>query len=508
MNEALLKRDAIDRWILGVRSEFEQLLQQYVEIPSVSMDPDRAGDIRRQAEACSASFRAYGGTAQIIETPGNPVVHAKFDVGPGCPTVTVYNHMDVQPATEPEWDSEPFEFVKDGDRYLGRGSTDDKGPALSALFAARYAREAGLPINIHFIWELEEEIGSPNFEAALRKGGASLATDSVVVSDTIWIARGKPAVPAGLRGTQGFRITLTTGATDQHSGVTGGAARNPIGELAQLLGEMYDARTGRCRIPGFYDDVIPATKAELAEFRSSGFTVAGFMKDHMFTSLRTKDPIDVMTRIWALPTFEVHGLVGGYTGPGVKTIIPPRAELKISNRLVPDQDSAKITKALIAFVKARIPDAQVFAEGRLAPYKGITTGPYAEAARQALKFGFGKFPAFVREGGSIGAIITMERLLKAPVMFIGLSLPEHGYHAPNENFDWGQASGGIRSFVKYFEQLAKMGKAGAEAARRIAGAAPSVHRVTKAGKSGLAKSPAKPSRKKSVTQRGAKTRKN
>src|SRR5207245_2206892 len=125
----------------------------------------------------------------------------------------------------------------------------------------------GLPINIHFLWELEEEIGSPNFEAALRKGGSAFETDSVVVSDTIWIARGKPAVPAGLRGTQSFRITLTTGATDQHSGVTGGAARNPIGELAQLVSEMYDARSGRCKIPGFYDDVIPATKAELEEFR-------------------------------------------------------------------------------------------------------------------------------------------------------------------------------------------------------------------------------------------------
>jgi acetylornithine deacetylase/succinyl-diaminopimelate desuccinylase-like protein len=471
MNESKLAREEIDRWIGTIREEFQTRLAEWVAIPSISMDPSRASDIRRQVDVAAAAFRAWGAEVEVIETSGNPVLHARFDVGPGCPTVTIYNHLDVQPATEPEWRTDPFVLRADGDTWYGRGSTDDKGPALTALYAAHYAHEAGMPINIRFLWECEEEIGSPSLEPALVAAGSRLATDSVAVCDTIWISRGRPAVATGLRGTQGLRIVLQTGETDQHSGVTGGAARNPIGELAWLVSEMYDARSGACHIPGFMDDVIPPSKEELDGFRKSGFNVSGFMKDHLFRSLRTKDPEEVMRRIWALPTFEVHGIVGGYTGPGVKTIIPPKAEVKISIRLVPRMDPVKIMKALKAFVKSRIPDAVIDVEAPLAPYRGVTTGPYAEAACEAFRFGFGRAPAFVREGGSIGAVLTMEKRLAAPVMFIGLSLPEHGYHAPNENFDWGQASGGIRTFVKYFEQLARMGKGGAEEARRAMEAA-------------------------------------
>src|SRR6185503_12990522 len=164
-----------------------------------------------------------------------------------------------------------------------------------------------------------------------------LATDSVIVSDTIWVSRERPAAPAGLRGLMGMRITLATGATDQHSGTTGGAARNPIGELMALVCEMYDPRTGEVKIPGFYDEVVPPTEAELKDFQNSGFSVAAFKKDHLFKSLRTEDPLEVMRRIWAQPTLEVHGVMGGYIGPGVKTIIPPKAEVKLTTRLVPNQ---------------------------------------------------------------------------------------------------------------------------------------------------------------------------
>ena len=440
------------------RDRFEATLRELVEIPTVSADPDRDSDIRRAADRAAQLIRDFGGQASILETAGNPLVHGRFDVDGNAPTVTVYNHLDVQPAsraTEP-WRTEPFVFTKDGDRYFGRGTTDDKGPALTALWGIRAARQNGVRANIRVLWELEEEIGSPNFESGIAPHAKALATDSVVVSDTIWVSRKQPACPAGLRGLQGFELVLETGETDQHSGTAGGAARNPIGELMKLVSEMYDATTGKVKIKGFYDDVVPPSKAEIEEFRRSGFSVKQFKKDHLYKKIRTEDALDVMKRIWAMPTFEVHGLVGGYTGPGIKTIIPPRAAVKISCRIVPNQDPRKILKLVRDFVKAHNPDVKVVAEAAMLPYKAPTSGPLADAVRDAMKFSFGREPVFVREGGSIGAVVSMEKILKCPVVFLGLSLPEHGYHAPNENYDWSQARGGMVAFARYFENVSRL----------------------------------------------------
>lgn len=453
-----IEKKTLKAWAVSERGAFEDTLKQFVEIPSVSSEPQRKPDVLRCAEAAVELIQRFGGKAKILKTDGHPIIHGRFKASAKAPTLTIYNHMDVQPAsreTEP-WRTDPFVFTKDGDRYFGRGTTDDKGPALSALWGIKAAREAGVPLNINLLWELEEEIGSPSFEGAIKANAKELATDHILVSDTIWVSRAQPACPAGLRGLQGFTLSLETGQTDQHSGVTGGAARNPLGELMQLVSEMYDARTGRVKIKGFYDDVEPPSKEELRDFRASGFTVKQFKKDHLFKSLRTEDPIEVMKRIWAMPTFEVHGLVGGYTGPGIKTVIAPRAEVKISCRLVPRQDPKKIQKLVREFVKRRNPDVKIEIENQMWPYKAPTTGPLADAVRDAMKFSFGKEPVFVREGGSIGAVISMEKVLESPVMFLGLSLPEHGYHAPNENYDWQQASGGIVAFVKYFDNVARL----------------------------------------------------
>jgi len=443
------------------RGAFESLLAEFVEVPSVSADPERKGDVERIAELGAATLRRFGATADIHRIPGGPpIVLGSFDAGPGLPTVTVYNHLDVQPAskeTEP-WRTEPFKFTVKGDTYFGRGSTDDKGPALTALYGAKAARDAGVPVNIRFLWETEEEVGSPHFAETLKKIGSAAATDAVVVSDTVWVSRQRPALSTGLRGLQRFHFHLETAETDQHSGSTGGAARNPVAELCQLASEIFDARTGRVKIPGFYDDVAKPTKQELADFRASGFSVKAFMKEYGFRSIRTKDPMEIMKRLWALPTFEVHGLVGGYQGPGVKTIVPPRAELKATVRMVPDMKAEKLIRQVKAFVKKKAPDVRVEAGSSAAPYKGHTSGPFIEAAQRAVRFAFGKDPVFVRQGGTIGAVLSMEQILKVPIAFMGLSLPEHGYHAPNENYDWGQASGGMVAFAKYFEEVAALPK--------------------------------------------------
>jgi len=452
-----LTREQLESVARSRRVDFESLLREFVEIPSVSADPAHNADVEAIAEKAAATIRRFGGHAELHRVPGgNPLVLGGFESGPGRPTVTVYNHMDVQPAsreTEP-WRSDPFVFTKQGDTYFGRGTTDDKGPALAALLGALTALEAGVPINIRFLWEAEEEIGSPYFAETLRRLGAAAATDAVVVSDTVWVSRGRPSLSAGLRGLQRITFHLETAETDQHSGTTGGAARNPVAELAQLASQIFDARTGRVKIPGFYDDVAKLTRQELEGFARSGFSVRSFMRDHGFKSIRTKDTIDVMKRLWALPTFEIHGLVGGYTGPGVKTIVPPRAELKASVRLVPEMKGDKIVRLVKAFVRKHNPDVVIEAGASAAPYKGVTSGPYVEAARRAITFAFGKQPVFVREGGTIGAVLSMEQILKVPIVFMGLSLPDHGYHAPNENFDWGQASGGIVAFAKLFEEVA------------------------------------------------------
>jgi acetylornithine deacetylase/succinyl-diaminopimelate desuccinylase-like protein len=441
-----------------VRGEFEKLLKQFVEIPTVSSNPEHKRDIERCAELAASTLERFGGKAKIYETPGHPVVHGVFGDDPDLPTVTIYNHLDVQPAsreTEP-WTTDPFIMEIDGDTYRGRGTTDDKGPALSALYAVRAAREAGTPLNIRMLWEFEEEVGSGNFEGVLKANRHEMATDSVLVSDTIWVSRQQPACPAGLRGLLGILLSLETGETDQHSGVTGGAARNPIGELMKLVSEMYDAGTGKVKIKGFYDDVEMPTKKEIQEFSKSGFSVRKFKKDHLFKSLRTEDPVELMKRIWTLPTMEVHGLVGGYTGPGVKTIIPPRAEVKMTCRLVPNQTPDSMARLIKDFVKSKNPDVRVEMRERMFPFKSPTEGPFADAIREAMRFSFGKEPVFVREGGSIGAVTSMEKVLKCPVMFLGLSLPEHGYHAPNENYDWQQASGGMVAIHRYLELVANL----------------------------------------------------
>jgi acetylornithine deacetylase/succinyl-diaminopimelate desuccinylase-like protein len=452
-----LTRQALEDFARRERAGFEDLLRDLVEVPSVSADPAHRGDIERVAELAAATIRRFGGRAEQYRVPdGNPIVLGAFDTGPDRPTVTVYNHLDVQPAskeTEP-WETEPFTFTRRGDTYFGRGTTDDKGPALTALYGARAALEARVPVNIRFLWETEEEVGSPHFAETLRTIGPAAATDAVVVSDTVWVSRGRPSLSCGLRGLQRFVFRLETAETDQHSGTTGGAARNPVAELAQLAAEIFDARTGRVKIPGFYQDVAPLTRREAEDFRRSGFSVAGFIKDHGFKSIRTRDPMDVMKRLWALPTFEIHGLVGGYTGPGVKTIVPPRAELKASVRLVPDMKADKVVRLVKAFVKKKNPDVTVEAGSSAPWYKGALTGPHVEAARRAVRFAFGKDPVFVRQGGTIGAVLAMEQILKVPITFIGLSLPDHGYHAPNENYDWGQASGGIAALARYFEEAA------------------------------------------------------
>lgn len=438
-----------------LRPTYEGWLRRLVEIPSVSSDPARRADVARAAGAAAELVERLGGRARVVRTGGHPLLVGELAGPPGAPCLTLYNHLDVQPAqAEAEgWRSDPFRLVKRSGRYFGRGTTDDKGPALAALFGAAAARAAGVSATLKLLWETEEEIGSPHFEATLRRLGRSVATDAVVISDSSWLRRGTPTVTAGLRGWQGFSFSLETAAHDAHSGIVGGAARNPLAELMDLACALHDPRSGRVRVPGFYADVLRPTRKEREGFRRSGFSVEAFRRDNGLRRLRTRDRLEVMERLWAQPTFEVHGLVGGHQGPGLKSVVPWRAELKASCRLAPGQDPARVAALVAAFARKHNPDVVVEVDPGGSPAsRWEPEGPLAAAVKAAVKFAFGREPAFVRDGGTIGTVGSMQRVLGCPVGFLDLSLPDHGYHAPNENFEWEQAAGGMAAFARLLEE--------------------------------------------------------
>jgi acetylornithine deacetylase/succinyl-diaminopimelate desuccinylase-like protein len=453
-------KSELQNTIANLRQEFADKLAALVGIPSVSMEPDRHADVRRCADLACAYLRESGAQAEVIATQGLPLVVGRVIQDPAFPTVTIYNHLDVQPADpvkDEGWRTSPFTLETIGDRFHGRGATDDKGPALTALFAVRLALAAKVKLNFQFLWECEEEIGSPSFAAALAtlsKGQPGLNTDSIVVSDTIWPSANQPAIPIGLRGLLAFVVRLQTGDKAVHSGTTGGAARNPVGELCALIAECYDAKTGKVRIPGFYDGIRQPTARERRDLARAGFARKSFQKAHGLRSLRFADDARLREAIMTKPTFEVHGLTGGYAGPGFKTIVPHAAEAKLSCRLVPEQEPKKIFRRIKHFIAGKCPDAEVVFDAALAPYLADSNGPFLQAALAAAKETFGKDAALTREGGSIGAVVTMAKVLRKEVVLLGLSLPEDGYHAINESFSWRQAERGMALFYRYFHNLA------------------------------------------------------
>lgn len=430
-----MRNENIASYISGVRRKFEQMLKELVEIPTVSADPAHRDDIHRAAHVAEKFLRLSGAQTQLVQTPGNPVILGRFEVNGARRTVTIYNHLDVQPADESEWKQDPFVFRKQGGKYFGRGSTDDKGPALTALLAAQYAVSSRIPVNIQCVWELEEEIGSPHFEGFLRGKKDELKSDSVVVIDSVWISANRPCVYYALRGNITGSMILETASSAVHSGVTGGVAVNPLFELCRVVAQCYDPDSGKVLIPGLYEGVVEPAAAEYANFRKSGFHLRKWAQSYGLRKVQVKSRGEAVERLWCRPTFEVIGIVGGYAGPGVKAAIPARAELKFSCRLAPNQNPQRISTQLRKHIKKLNTDVRVVFHSAIRPYLGAYDGPYARAASDAFLYGFSKRPVFIRAGGSDGAIILLHQYLKAHINLMGLSLPEHGYHAPNEYFE-------------------------------------------------------------------------
>jgi acetylornithine deacetylase/succinyl-diaminopimelate desuccinylase-like protein len=435
---------------------FRARLKTLVEQPTVS--PGKLDDraILAGVDVAAKLLAESGAQVDVVPTRGTPSVLARFAHPNPVARVVIYNHYDVQPADGGKWEqADPFGFEvrSDPEReflYLGRGTTDDKGPALCAVRAAEWVARHQLPIEIITLWETEEEIGSPHFEDVLSSRKDLLKGDCVIVSDTIWPSAETPAISVGLRGGMLATLTLRTGAKEVHSGLAGGVARNPVRELAVLASAIDQAAFWKL-------DAVDPSPDELASFMRSGFETEYFKSSHQLEKLRTELPIEMMVGLWSRPTFEAHAIAGGYQGRGVKSTIADSAELKVSFRLVPEQQPDRLFARLQQFVQLFNPDVEITRVADFVPYRGHTDGPVHDAIVHGMQTAFGSRPELVREGGSIGAVPKMASVLGVPIHFLPLSLPEHGYHSANERFDWKQAKGGIAAFMHTFARLAKVG---------------------------------------------------
>jgi acetylornithine deacetylase/succinyl-diaminopimelate desuccinylase-like protein len=434
-------------------------LKTFLRIPSVSTLPEHVPDVRRAAQFVADSMKTAGlENIEIIATAKHPLVYADWLHAPGKPTVLCYGHYDVQPPDPlDEWISPPFEpVVRDGNLYA-RGSADDKGQMYMHIKAveALVSTTGTLPVNLKFLIEGEEEVGGESVAKFVAENPARLKADVALVSDTELFAEGLPTLCIGLRGLIYTEIEARGPARDLHSGMYGGAAPNAVFGLIELLAKMKDAN-GRIQIPGMYDDVEPPTPAEKRSWEHLPFDEKDFLKDEVGSTQLTGEPgYSVMERTWARPTLEVHGIAGGFTGAGAKTVIPARATAKVSMRMVPNQNPEKIIAAYKKFVADNTP-AGIQTEVRVLSWgPAIMVNPDHPAihvAASAFRDILGKETVFIRSGGSIPIVGDFAKHLGIPTILMGFGLPDDGLHSPNEKYKVANYYAGIMTIAHFFEQ--------------------------------------------------------
>lgn len=446
------------------RDRYVTELGDFLAIPSVSALPAHAGDVRRCAEWLAGEMRRIGlEHVQLMETPGNPVVYADWLHAEGAPTILFYGHYDVQPVDPIElWESPPFEAtVRDGEIYA-RGAADDKGQVFMHLKAieAWLKQQSQLPVNIRVLVEGEEEVGSAHLDAFVSEHKDQLQADVVVVSDSAMFDRDVPSICYSLRGLAYFQIDVRGTSTDLHSGVFGGAVANPAMVLAQILAQAKD-RSGRVKIPGFYDDVRDLSAEEREAWARLPFNEKKYRKDIGAPKLAGEPGYTTLERVWGRPTFEVNGMVSGFTGDGAKTVIPARAMAKVSMRLVPDQDPGRMAELFEAWVRKTAPKTVEVTVTRMhggRPWITSYDNAFVQAAGRAIEQGFGKAPVFCREGGSIPVVSTFQQQLGLPAVLFGVGLPDENAHAPNERLDLGNFHNGIVASAYLYDEIARVGR--------------------------------------------------
>jgi acetylornithine deacetylase/succinyl-diaminopimelate desuccinylase-like protein len=450
---------ATDAFVTENRLRLLGELKEFLRIPSISTLPEHRPDIQRAASFVAESLTRVGMEhVEIVPTANHPLVYADWLHAPGKPTVLCYGHYDVQPADPLElWATPPFEPTeRDGNLY-GRGTADDKGQMYMHVKAIEALRAATgtLPLNLKFLVEGEEEIGGASIARYVAENPEKLRADVALVSDTALYAEGMPTLTVGLRGLVYMEVEAWGPARDLHSGLYGGAAPNAVYGLIEMLGKAKDA-DGRIRIPGIYDDVEEPSPAELESWKHLGFDEAEFLAKEVGSSALTGEPDrSVLERIWSRPTLEVHGIAGGFTGAGSKTVIPARSTAKVSIRLVPRQDPEKVVAAFRAWVAKNTPKGIRTEVRVLSASPGLvvnTDHPAIAVAAHAFADVYGKPTVYIRDGGSIPIVGDFAEHLGIPTVLMGFGLPDDGLHSPNEKYKIENYYLGIRTIAHFFEQ--------------------------------------------------------
>jgi acetylornithine deacetylase/succinyl-diaminopimelate desuccinylase-like protein len=434
-------------------------LKTFLRIPSISTLTEHKPDIRRAAEFVLNELTAAGLTGEMIEGEGNPLVYAEWTGAPGKPTLLMYGHYDVQPPDPlDEWKSPPFEPEVRGKDIFARGSSDDKGQTYILVKAVEglLKTRGKLPVNVKFLIEGEEETGGEHIESYVGSKPARLKSDAAVICDTEMFAPEMPTICVGLRGIVYAELHVEGANHDLHSGVYGGAAPNPLQALAEIISALKD-RDGHIQIPGFYDRVVPPSAKEREAWARLPFNEREYTEVEMGARELVGEPaIPLFERLWARPTFEVHGISGGFTGEGAKTVIPARAMAKISTRLVADQNPKEATAQLKEAVAKACP------RGVTAELKVLHTAPpslvnpdnrFIHAAADAMSEIFGKPTVYIRSGGSIPIVAAFEQSLGIPSVMMGFGLPDDNLHAPNEKLHLPNFYRGIEAVARYLDLL-------------------------------------------------------
>lgn len=448
--------DSAKRYIQENRERFVQELIGFLRIPSVSAKRERREACRQAAEFLLRELTRLGFTAKVHETPGNPIVTASRTDHPDQPTVLIYGHYDVQPE-EPldRWTAPPFEpRIENGNLYA-RGASDDKGQVYAHIKAVETLLQTGgkLPVNVIFLIEGEEEIASTHLDAFIDEQRAMLRSDVAVISDSSQFGPGVPAICYGLRGICADEIRVEGAKRDLHSGSYGGAVPNPCNSLCEIVAKLKDEK-GRIRIPGFYDDVVELEAWEREAFAALAGDDEAFRREVGAAGLHGEEGYTTLERKWARPTLDVNGIFGGYSGEGAKTIIPAWAGVKITMRLVPDQRPDTIRRLFRDYVKRIAPPYVTVSfvdHSGGGPVRIPRDAPFMNEAVRALEYGFGREPVFIREGGSIPVVLTLEKKLGLKTLLLGFGLPDDNAHAPDEKFSLADYERGIMTSARFLQ---------------------------------------------------------
>lgn len=452
----------IERYFQERRGEHLEELNTFLRIPSVSSLSEHKEDMLTAAQWLVKAFEKAGlENVKIDETGGHPLVYADWLHAEGKPTVLVYGHYDVQPVDPLHlWESPPFEPQVRDNKLYARGASDDKGQTFMHIKAAEALLKMNgeLPVNMKFIIEGEEEIGSPSLPEYVEKNKEALSADLIVISDTGMQGPGRPAVCYGLRGLAGIQIDVKGPKGDLHSGLYGGAVQNPLHAIVQIL-ESFRDKEGVIQVEGFYDDVLEVSDEERAEFASLQFDLENEKKDLGITEDFGEAGYSFVERTWIRPTLELNGITGGFSGEGIKTVLPAEASSKITCRLVPDQDPDDIVAKLKAHVEAHKPagvsvEISEFDKGK--PFLTPFDHPAIQAAGRSYEKIYGVPTAYTRMGGSIPIVAAFDEILGLPVVLMGFGLASENFHAPNEHFHLENFDKGLRVICDYLVEASSL----------------------------------------------------